>query len=296
MIDLQTNSTLRIQTWPDPPHAGPNVDVRSRYADHFWIPGLGPTAMCLLRVLVRQIGHRDHPVTIEVRHLLSELGLDASTGLFEIERALARLLDEGIASVRSDRAVRVRVDLPYLSQIQVERLAPEIAVAHRAALFLRESVVEVEPDKPLPPRLLRLTATVDDLVARDDLDPRQLAYRWQHVMRLAEEGRDEAILDWASPDLEVTLAEGQLKAQGVNEAVWAAQHLVAQEGQLPADVRATLNASAAGLVDWVVSEFPNNTEIWDLGSAPTPEQQGPASFEDLLDLLGLRDVDDDDGG
>lgn len=293
MIDLQTNSTLRIQAWPDPPHVGPAIEVRSRYADHFWVPVIGPTAMGLLRVLARQVGHRDGPISVQVGHLVSELGVDPTTGRFEIERALVRLLDHGLMTMDGDRPLQVRVDLPYLSQIQVEQLAPHIAVAHRAALVLRDSVVDDGPPESMTPRMLSLSATIDDLLSGSELDPRQLAYRWQHVMRLAEEARDEALLDWASPDLEVTLAEGQLSAQAVNEAVWAAQHLVAQDGHLPADVRASLNESAAGLVDWVISEFPSETAAWE-DEPPPAEQWGSASFEDLLGLLGLRDLEDDD--
>ena len=287
MIDLQINTTLSLQTWVDPPHAGPGVDVRSRYADHFWIPVIGPTAMCLLRLLTRQVGHGDGATLVVVSDLVAELGVDHSTGPLEIELALGRLLDHGLVTGGGDRPVRVRPDLPYLSQVQVAQLVPRIAVAHRAALVLRESTVDALPDRPLSPRMLSLTATIDDLLTNPELDDRQLAHRWQHVMRLAEEARDEATLDWASPDLEVTLAEGQLCAQAMNEAVWAAQHLVAQEGHLPAEVRGTLNEAAAGLVDWVVSEFPSHDEIWDQSWLAATENEGSATFEGLLGLLDL---------
>lgn len=293
MIDIQSTSNLSVQMWADPPQPGPGIDLRSRYADHFWVPVIGPTAMYLLRVLARNLGREPGGVSIPVSDLMAELGLDRPSGRSEIVRALDRLMVHGLVAAGEGGSVVVRLDLPYLSQIEVERLAPHIAVAHRAALVLRDSAVTSTTQPPLTPRLLSLTATVDDLLTNGDLDSRQLAYRWQHVMRLAEEARDEAILDWASPDLEVTLAEGQLSAQAMNEAVWAAQHLIAQDGTLPAEARATVNEAAAGMVDWVVSEFPDETDAWDEAWIADQVDHMAVSFEDLLGILERREAMED---
>ena len=109
-------------------------------------------------------------------------------------------------------------------------------------------------------RVLSLASTIDEILVNPSLDPGQLAFRWQHVIRLAEEARDDAVLDWAPADLESSLAECHLASQEMNEALWSAQCAIASRRSIGGDHRAALAEAAAGVVDWLVSEFPPRDE------------------------------------
>lgn len=107
-------------------------------------------------------------------------------------------------------------------------------------------------------RVVSLTATIEEILTNPRLTSQQLANRWQRVVRIAEEARDENVLDAASPDLETTLAECQLVTQDLSEVIWAAQHVIAVHGRLPEAHRLSLSTAAASLIDWMVAEFPTN--------------------------------------
>jgi len=264
MSAIETTGRLAIRRWLEPPINGPGVDPRSTYVDHYWTPLVGPVATSAARLLMRMIGQDLGRIDVSFEDLAVGLGLIGPDLRLEVEAAIARLTVAGIVTRDVDGTLLIRSELPYLSQDQVDHLPAALQVAHGASFALRADATPGTPPSPLAPnaRLLSLAATIDEILTNLELTPRQLAYRWQHVVRLAEESRDEAILDWAPPEFETTLAEGQLSAQTMSEAVWATQHALASRGLLPDACRAYLSDAAAGVIDWLVAEFPPSSEAW----------------------------------
>lgn len=278
MIELKQNPNWSLRRWID---AGrlEGVDPRSRYVDHYWIPVIGPTAVCLARTLMRMVSREQGDVVIRTDHLAALLGLRGDQA-DEVVRESVDVLDRhGIVNVGADSGEKqendpVAVDLhvrslfPYLSDDLVAGLPGELASAHRAPHSLRAAATLDAPldrSRDLGPhlRVLSLAATIDEILVNPSLDPGQLAFRWQHVVRLAEEARDDAVLDWAPADLESTLAECHLAAQAVNEELWASQCAVATRRSIGPQQRSALAEAAAGVVDWLVSEYPQGPTVGD---------------------------------
>lgn len=277
MIPAAPHATLRIQLWI-PTTAAPSVDRTDPYVDEFWVPAIGPMAVAAARSLQRLALAAGGAGTVRRAQLEEALGLPA-TGthapllLDQLEAAgLAHRTGSGVAMVRSS--------FPVLTPAQVAALPPLLQQAHgRWVSALAEPVVEAEAPAVVAgepsARIRAMAEAVEAILTRADLGPLQRAYRWHSVVRLAEEARDEALLDWAAPDLEATLAEAQDAAQAASEAMWGAQLGVAIQGTLPETHRGRVSAAAAGLVDWLVAEFPTVGE--------SPEVLGPLDRLDRSD-------------
>lgn len=268
-IDLTDVDRPRDAVWTlcrkvDPTPIG-GVDPRSRYVDHFWIPTMGPTAVCLARALMRMIAREGDTVAVQAEHLRAMLGLHGPNAVHDVHDAISVLIEHDIVdrSVHDDGSVTIHVytQFPYLSDDLVAQLPGDLGVAHRAPYSLRAAATLDAPldrARELGPhlRILSLASTVDEILVNPALDAGQLAFRWQHVLRLAEEARDDAVLDWAPADLESTVAECHLAAQAVNEELWATQCAIATRRSIGGDQRSALAEAAAGVVDWLVSECP----------------------------------------
>lgn len=268
MLDVNTTFALTLRRRVDNTRVA--VDPRSRYVDHFWIPTLGPTAVCLARVLMRMLARHGAVVEVQVEHLAAVLGLtDPADGKGELSEMVQRQLSDAFDKLTASDIVisdengelLVRDQFPALTESQVARLPEALAMAHGAPGSMHAAVHLDAPSnssQSLGPhaRVLSLAATIDEIIVNPSLDAGQLAFRWQHVVRLAEEARDDAVLDWAPSDLEATLAECHLAGQAISEALWASQHSVATRRTLSNEQREMLAESAAGVIDWLVSEFP----------------------------------------
>lgn len=264
MIDITTTRTLPLRRWNDV-QAREGVDPRSRYVDHYWIPTLGPTSVCLARALMRMIARSGDLIEVHVDHLVAVLGLGPD-GAGAVTRSLQELFAVDVLTMGPEGEVLVRSQFPYLTAAQVADLPGALATAHRAPSSLRAAACLDAPTgraQALGPhaRILSLAATVDEILVNPSLDAAQLAFRWQHVVRLAEEARDDVVLEWAPSDLEATLAEGHLAGEALNEALWDAQRAVASRRTIGADVRDALAEGAAGIIDWLVSEFPTDSAL-----------------------------------
>lgn len=266
MIETKTGRWTLHRVIDSEPHGG--VDPRSRYVDHFWIPTLGPTAICLARALMRMIAREGAEVVVQVEHLRAMLGLRDAEGTDAVHEALALLVEHDILGAETDDDGEVHLRLsgqfPYLTDELVAALPGDLGVAHRAPYSLRAAAAL---DAPLDRhgsigphlRILSLASTIDEILVNPALDAGQLAFRWQHVVRLAEEARDDAVLDWAPADLESSLAECHLAAQAINEELWTTQCAVASRRSIGEEQRSALAEAAAGVVDWLVSEYPSTT-------------------------------------
>lgn len=260
MSDLATRTSLHLRRLPTD-RVG--VDARSRYVDHFWMPTIGPVAVTLARVLMRMLSRRGEMVHIELDHLRAILGPGADAPA-DLEEAVGRLEGVDILARSGDSTLFVRPDFPKLTDPQIAALPEALATAHRAPSSLAAANLETVDGHIASPgphaRALSLVATVEEILVNPSLDPAQLARRWQHVLRLAEEARDDALLDWAPGDLEATLAEAQLAGQAIAEAMWATQQCVVTRRSVGGESRAALTDAAAGIIDWLVAEFPEDVD------------------------------------
>jgi hypothetical protein len=85
-------ATLTIKPWSDPVIDTLGHDPRSRYAETFWLPTLGPTALLLLRHLADRFDRSPEGVELQLADTSSALGLGKREGTSSpIVRTLRRL-------------------------------------------------------------------------------------------------------------------------------------------------------------------------------------------------------------
>ena len=124
-------STLTIQPWPDPVIDTVGHDPRSLYAETFWLPTLGPTALLLLRHLASRFDDRAGPIELPVAEASQALGLGERAGTSSpIVRSLMRLETFDLACSDGRGTVAVRRNLPPLHRRHVRRLPVSLQAAH----------------------------------------------------------------------------------------------------------------------------------------------------------------------
>ena len=259
MFEFAWASTVSFRSWNDPPGSGEVVEPGSPYVDQCWLPILGPVATCAGRLLVSRLAQASEPVSMVLADLVNDLGLEpGSSAPAILTLAFFRLEAAQILANGEDGTLLVRQGFPHLTPAELGRISLAIQAAQRPSFRHIVAAPPITEDNPVAPnaRLLSLAATVDEILISPDLRDRPLAYRWEHVARLAAEARDEALLSWAAPDLETVLTDGQASGQTLREAMWSSQHAIASRGVLPATCRSQLSNAAAGVIDWIVSEFP----------------------------------------
>src|SRR5438128_11585786 len=85
-------AALRVTPWPDPVLDVLGHDPRSRYAETFWLPTLGPTALLLLRHLADRFDRNPDGIELTLADTSSALGLGQREGSSSpIVRTLRRL-------------------------------------------------------------------------------------------------------------------------------------------------------------------------------------------------------------
>ncbi len=137
-------SAPQVQTWivdhdpvpvvtlDDPVIEAVGFEPESRYAETYWLPVLGPSALWALRRLSALLAMRPSGITVPMGMLSSELGLGGNGGRHApAVRALGRLVLFGMAEVRGDE-LAVRRKVPPLARRQLRRLPAHLADAHQA--------------------------------------------------------------------------------------------------------------------------------------------------------------------
>jgi len=262
MVDISAPQLTSVRRWPAAtPETDPaDIEPESPYVDRFWMPVIGPTAVALARLLMRLVETSDQAVEVNMRAIAAQLGLHPASGSDELWVAIDQLRDAGITTFENGTLL---VDAPFrrLGPHHAAVLPPSLRAEHsRWTTGSDEQPERVErPPGPPSARIVNLASAVEEILTDHRLSSAQLATRWQQVVRIAEEARDEAVLDAAEPDLETTLAEAQLAAQELSEVIWATQHVILTHGRLPDAHRLSLATAAASLIDWMVAEFPNGT-------------------------------------
>lgn len=106
-------------------------DPRSAYAETYWLPVLGPSALWTLRRIATWLEAHPEGFPVPLAPLAGELGLGGGTlRNAPLVRTLARLVVFDMAAVRGD-VLAVRRALPPLARRHVTRLPGHLAERHR---------------------------------------------------------------------------------------------------------------------------------------------------------------------
>lgn len=128
-------TAIRVTPWPDPLLDTTGHDPRSWYAETFWLPTLGPTALLLLRHLADRFEVDPAGVELPVADTAAALGLGCRDGRHSpLVRSLHRLQQFDLACSADETTVAVRRALPGVQRRHVRRLP--VALQERHAEWL----------------------------------------------------------------------------------------------------------------------------------------------------------------
>src|SRR5262249_46246685 len=106
-------AAIRVTPWPDPVLDVIGHDPRSWYAEPFWLPTLGPTALLLLRHLADRFQPDPSGIALPVADTAVALGLGPREGQHSpLMRSLNRLQQFELACPEHEASIAVRRALP----------------------------------------------------------------------------------------------------------------------------------------------------------------------------------------
>lgn len=109
-------------------------DPDSEYAETYWLPVIGPTALWALRRLTRWLDESPDGYPLAIVPFARELGLGDGAGRSSpIVRTLARLVCFGLAEIRGDQLM-VRRRVPPLARRHLQRLPGHLVAQHQAVM------------------------------------------------------------------------------------------------------------------------------------------------------------------
>jgi hypothetical protein len=122
---------IRVKPWPDPVLDVLGHDPRSWYAETFWLPTLGPTALLLMRHLADRFERTPDGVELPVADTAAALGLGPRDGKSSpLMRSLGRLRQFELACTDDDTTISVRRSLPPVHRRHVRRLPAALQAEH----------------------------------------------------------------------------------------------------------------------------------------------------------------------
>lgn len=121
MNELRVEKTLVVVPWLDPIVDEVGFDVFSRYAEMFWLPIMGPSALWIMRRVVMGFAEFPGGYEMDTEELALAVGLSFTQGAnCPFSRALRRCQWFGAAQcVHGGLAVRIK--LPPVSRRQIQR-------------------------------------------------------------------------------------------------------------------------------------------------------------------------------
>jgi hypothetical protein len=133
-------AAIRVTPWPDPVLDVIGHDPRSWYAETFWLPTLGPTALLLLRHLADRFEIDPAGIDLPVAPTAAALGLGPRDGPNSpLVRSLSRLQQFELACAHDDATVAVRRALPPVHRRHVRRLPIDLQARHAEWIAAQES-------------------------------------------------------------------------------------------------------------------------------------------------------------
>ena len=122
---------IRVTPWPDPVLDVIGHDPRSWYAETFWLPTLGPTALLLLRHLADRFEVDPGGIELPVADTAAALGLGPRDGQHSpLMRSLVRLQQFELACRETEVSIAVRRTLPPVHRRHVRRLPAALQARH----------------------------------------------------------------------------------------------------------------------------------------------------------------------
>lgn len=151
------DETIRIIAWHDPVVATLGHDPRAPYAEKFWLPTLGPSALFLIRYLADRFDDEAAGFDLALAEVSRCLGLGDRIGRSStVARSLARLVQFDLAAYPSDdgdgdgggraasgaacdaaNVLHVRRHVPPINRRHVRRLPPSRQAEHDAWVSAR---------------------------------------------------------------------------------------------------------------------------------------------------------------
>jgi hypothetical protein len=124
-------AAILVTPWLDPVVDTLGYDPRSWYAETFWLPTLGPTALLLMRHLADRFDRDAAGVTLPVADTSAALGLGAREGNNSpLLRTIGRLVQFDLAHDNQRGEIAVRRTLPPVNRRHVRRLPASLQAAH----------------------------------------------------------------------------------------------------------------------------------------------------------------------
>ena len=130
---LATTDPLPVSPLGDEVVEALGHEAESDYAETYWLPVIGPTALWALRRLTRWLEDAPDGYPLALAPFARELGLGDGVGRSSpVVRSLARLVAFGLAEIRGGQLM-VRRKVPPLARRHVLRLPGHLAAEHQAA-------------------------------------------------------------------------------------------------------------------------------------------------------------------
>ena len=143
---LATTDPIPVVAFDDPVVEALGFDPDSVYAETYWLPVIGPTALWALRRLTRWLEDSPEGYPLALAPFARELGLGDGAGRSSpVVRSLARIIGFGLAEIRGD-LLMVRRRVPPLARRHVQRLPGHLAAQHQAVMEAQSPVVP--PEQP----------------------------------------------------------------------------------------------------------------------------------------------------
>lgn len=131
---LADTDPLPVASLDDPIVESLGYDPESDYAETYWLPVIGPTALWALRRLTRWLEAAPDGYPLALAPFARELGLGGGVGRSSpVVRSLARLVAFGLADINGGQLM-IRRKVPPLARRHVQRLPGHLAAEHQAAM------------------------------------------------------------------------------------------------------------------------------------------------------------------
>jgi hypothetical protein len=174
---------VRVTRWVDPPTEKAGHDARSDYVERFWLPVLGPSTTCLLRLLAARLARSPAGCVLDVTETARALGLGGRPGRHApFLRTLARAIDFQMIRVEPPDALATRVLLPPLPERHLARLPAALRAAHRLAA----ASPEPDPADRLRNQGKQLALSLASIgAAKDEIEHQLLSWRFEAPLAAA---------------------------------------------------------------------------------------------------------------
>ena len=125
---LDEHDPVAVVAWRDPAVERNGHPVIGKYAETYWLPVLGPSALWALRRLAGWLTEQPGGFPVPLERFAAELGLGQGRRGPHV-RTLARLMAFDMARIDGDR-LAVRLAVPTMHDRLLARLPPHLANLH----------------------------------------------------------------------------------------------------------------------------------------------------------------------